>query len=124
MKTYALIFRMDITTESAQPSAKQMETYMNDWMKWVNLMSENGQLAEGGNHFSKAGKLLRPGEKTQDGPYTENSESVAGYLLVHAKDMDGAVTLAEKCPILNGEGTSVEIRELATPGEMQDMERS
>jgi hypothetical protein len=41
----------------------------------------------------------------------------AGYLVILAKDMNEAVSIAENCPILAGEGTSVEIRETATPGQ-------
>lgn len=110
---------MDITTESAQPDTGQMETYMKDWMKWMNWISEKGQLAEGGNHFSRQGTVLRPHKQVENGPYTVNRESVAGYLLVMAKNMEEAILIAKKCPILNGEGTSVEVRETATPGEIQ-----
>jgi len=34
-----------------------------------------------------------------------------------AESLDEATGIAEKCPILNGQNTSVEIREVATPGE-------
>jgi hypothetical protein len=116
MKTYALIFRMDITTQSAQPSPEQMEVYMQDWMKWLDFISAKGQLAEGGNHFSyKVAKVLRPGNIVTEGPYEVNKESVAGYILVFANDLDSAVRIAKKCPILQGEGTSVEVRETEAP---------
>jgi hypothetical protein len=42
-----------------------------------------------------------------------NNESVAGYILIFAKDMDEAVHIAKACPILLGEGTSVEVRKVA-----------
>jgi hypothetical protein len=56
MKKFALLFRMDITTESAQPTPEQMERYMEEWTSWVNGIAEKGQLADG-NHFSKQGRL-------------------------------------------------------------------
>jgi hypothetical protein len=117
MKNYVLMFRMDITTAVAQPSPEQMKVYMEQWGQWVNGIASRGNLADGGNHFSREGKVLKPHNTITDGPHTAGSESVAGYLIIHAKDMKDAVSIAEKCPILAGEGTSVEIRETANPGQ-------
>jgi len=115
MKEYVLLFRMDITTPEAQPSAKQMEMYMVDWMDWINYIGDKGQLADGGNHLSYSGKTIRPFNVLVDEPYTQKKESVTGYIVIRAWDMDDAVRIAKKCPILDGEGTSVEVRETATP---------
>ena len=79
-------------------------------------MDDNKQLADGGNHFSKQGKNLQPHNKITDEPYMANGQSVAGYIIIYAKDMEEATSIASKCPILNGENTSVEIRETALPG--------
>jgi hypothetical protein len=117
MKDYVLMFRMDITTAGAQPTAQQMKVYMKQWEQWINGIESRGNLAEGGNHFSREGKVLKPHNTITDGPYTAGNESVVGYLVIHAKDMKDAVSMAEKCPILAGEGTSVEIRETASPGQ-------
>ena len=114
---------MDITSKEAQPAPGQMQQYMQDWMAWINEISEKGQLANGGNHFLPAGKLLRPKNKITDGPYTVNKESVAGYIIILARNMKGAILVAEKCPILEGVGTSVEIRETATPQGMKEVKR-
>lgn len=116
MTKYVLLFRMDITSESAQPTAEQMQNYMTSWMEWIDSIASKGRLADGGNHFSKTGKLLRPKGKITDGPYVANKESVAGYIIIQAKNMNDAVSIAEKCPILKGKGTSVEIRGTAMPG--------
>lgn len=32
MKEFVLLFRMDITNAEAQPTPKQMETYMQQWI--------------------------------------------------------------------------------------------
>jgi len=111
MKEYVLLFRMDIT---ARPSQEQMDAYMRDWTHWINDIADADQLAEGGNHLSYTeARVLRKNDSPDDKPYTVNHESVAGYIIVLAKDLDGATTLAEKCPILQGEGTSVEVRAVA-----------
>lgn len=117
MKEFVLIFRMDITTKNVQPTKEQMNLYMQQWMEWINDITAKGQLSEGGNHFSKQGKVLKPKKEISEGPYTENQTSVAGYIIILAKDINGATVIASECPILNGENTSVEIREIASPGE-------
>jgi hypothetical protein len=116
MKEFALLFRMNITTEEAQPSKEQMDIYMQTWMQWINDMADKGQLADGGNHFSKQGRVLRPKNEVVETPYIADNNSVAGYLIVLANNLDEATIIAQKCPILSGENTSVEIRELGTPG--------
>jgi hypothetical protein len=115
MKEYVLIFRMDITTRGAQPSPEQMKLYMVQWMEWIGDISSQGKLADGGNHLSQAGKVLRKGNAVSEKPYTKNRESVAGYIIIYAKSITDAVRIARKCPILEGEGTSVEVRETANP---------
>ena len=117
MKEFALLFRMDITSKSAKPTDKQMKIYMQQWMEWLNYISGKGQLADGGNHFSREGRVLKPKKKMIEKPYISDNLSVAGYLIIKAKDLGDATMIAEKCPILNGENTSVEIRALAAQGE-------
>jgi hypothetical protein len=115
MKKYILIFRLDILTKEAQPTEEQMEIYLQQWTKWLDGISKTDQLAEGGNHLQYSGKVIKPGRVIVEQPYSANSESVTGYILVLAKNMDEAVRIAEKCPILNGgDRNSVEIRETAT----------
>jgi hypothetical protein len=112
MDEYILIFRMDITTKEAQPSPDQMERYMQQWEAWVSSIAARGQLAEGGNHLSAEGRVLRPNAEAVNGPYTENRQSVAGYILIQADSLEDATAIAGECPILGGEGTSVEVRRI------------
>jgi hypothetical protein len=111
MKEFVLIFRMDIITKEVQPTRMQMEIYMQQWMEWIESISEKGQLADGGNHLSTKGKVIRPGNEVSDGPYVADQNSVAGYIIILANDIREATSIASKCPILNGENTSVEVRE-------------
>lgn len=115
MKQFALIFRMDITSAEARPSKEQMELYMEQWATWIDELSSRQRLV-GGHHFSPEGRTLRAGQVVANDPYTENRESVAGYIIILAEHIDDAVLVAERCPILQGKGTSVEVRETANPG--------
>ena len=114
MNEYLLLFRMDITSPEAQPSPEQMDLYMMQWERWINSIADQNKLAEGGNHLSAEGKVLSSGNKINSGPYTVNKESVAGYIIILASNLDEAVSIAQDCPILLGEGTSVEVRRIAS----------
>ncbi len=106
---------MDVVNDAAQPGPEQMEEYMQQWWDWIGWIGEKGQLAEGGRHFSRGGRLLLPGNKMQEGPCVSDGISLAGYIHVLAADLNAAVKLAAKCPILNGQHTSVEVRETIDP---------
>lgn len=116
MKEFVLLFRMDITNEEAQPTKKQMETYMQQWLSWINEIAVNDQLADGGNHFSQQGRVLKSNNEVVETPHIADNNSIAGYIIVLAENLDEASKIAKRCPILNGQNTSVEIRETATTG--------
>lgn len=117
MKEFVLLFRMNIATKEAQPTKEQMKIYMQEWMEWINNIADEGYLAEGGNHFSRTGRVLRSDNSITESPHISYNNSVAGYIIVLAKNISDASRLAERCPILKGENTSVEIREVASAGE-------
>ena len=117
MKEFVLLFRMDILNKEAQPSKKQMDIYMQQWVSWINEIADNERLADGGNHFSRQGRVLKPNNEVVETPYIADNNSIAGYIIVLANNIDEATKIAKKCPILNGQNTSVEIRETATPGQ-------
>lgn len=117
MKKFVLLFRMDLTNAEAQPTRKQMETYMQQWTSWINEIAGNNQLSDGGNHFSRQGRVLKSNNEVVETPHIAGNHSIAGYIIVLAKNLDEATKIAKKCPILNGQNTSVEIRETAAPGQ-------
>ncbi len=117
MKEIVLLFRMNITTKEAQPTNEQMKIYMQKWIEWINYITDKGQLADGGNHFSRTGRVLKTNNSITESPDISDNKSVAGYIIVLAKNLNDASKLAERCPILKGENTSVETREVATPGQ-------
>lgn len=49
-----------------------------------------------------------------DGPFTEAREAVGGFSIIDVPDLDAAIALARSWPMLELDGTSVEIRPLVT----------
>ena len=111
MDEFVLLFRLDIITKEAQPSPEQMQVYMKQYHDWVGGIAAQNKFS-GGTGLSTEGRVLKSHQVITDGPYAEIKESVAGYIIIKAKDFDEAVSLAKDCPMLNGEGNSVEIRKI------------
>ena len=109
MKEFLLVFRMDILTIEMQPTRAQMKLYMEQWNHWIESINADG-IVTGGNHLSKKGKVLLPGNKENAGPYVSNKQSIAGYLTIKTKTERSAIAIAKRCPILHGKRTSVEVR--------------
>ena len=109
MNEFLIIMRLDLLTKSAQPSPEQLQAYMKMYHDWVGGIAAQNKFI-GGKGLSTEGKVLKPHNIVTDGPYAETKESVAGYIMIKAKDFDEAVGIAKQCPILMGDGNSVEVR--------------
>lgn len=109
---FVLIFRRDMTTKETQPTPAQMELFKKQWEGWINDLAVKNKLTDWGNQLSTEGRVLKPNNVITDSPYTEQSASVAGYIIIKETSFDEAVNLAKGCPILQGEGTSVEVRRI------------
>jgi len=111
MDEFILLFRLDITTKDAQPSPEQLQVYMKQYHDWVGGIAAQNKFI-GGKGLSTEGRVLLANQVVTDGPFVEIKESIAGYIMVRAKDFDEAVSLGKGCPILNGVGNSVEVRKI------------
>jgi len=48
-----------------------------------------------------------------NGPFGEIKETIGGFIIVKADSIDEAVDFAKGCPVLQGEGNSMEVRKIA-----------
>jgi len=48
-----------------------------------------------------------------NGPFGEIKETLGGFMTVRAESIDEAVEFAKGCPVLQGEGNTVEVRKIA-----------
>ena len=112
MKEYILLFRANYQ-DIANVSAEVTQERNNRWMDWINDLVDNNHLAEGGNHLTPEGKILRSNGEFTVESLPRDKESLLGYILILASSFNEAVELAKGCPILTGKGTSVEVREIS-----------
>jgi hypothetical protein len=106
---YLLLFRGMDWYQDLSP--EEMQKTMTEWMTWFNRLLAEGR-CKGGQSLGPEGKTVSGKiRNVTDGPYAEAKEAVAGYFLLHVKDMDEALEIAKECPTL-GFGTTVEVRPL------------
>ncbi|MCI0413342.1 YciI family protein [bacterium] len=109
MSKFMYLFRSNPASYKSM-SAEQMQQTMKKWMAWKETLEKSGHIKQLGERLDATGKVVRGKMKAvTDGPYVEVKDSIQGYMLVEANDMDQALELAKGCPILEGDGT-VEIR--------------
>lgn len=112
MDEYIVLMRLDLLTKEKQPTPEQLKGYMQQYHAWVDGIVAKGQFV-GGTGLSPEGKVLKAQGLITDGPFAEIKESIAGFIVIRAGSLDEAVEIARGCPILNGEGNSVEVRKIA-----------
>ncbi|MCF0052059.1 YciI family protein [Dyadobacter chenwenxiniae] len=111
MDEYIILMRLDLLTKEAQPSPEQMQEYMKQYHDWVGSIEAENKFS-GGKGLSIEGKVLKYNDVITDGPFAEIKESIAGFIMIKAENFEEAVKIAQACPILKGEGNSVEVRKI------------
>jgi hypothetical protein len=111
MEEYALIMRHQDGTKIASP--EQMQIWMKQTMDWIGGISAQNKFSNGiGLPFADA-RVVRPNNIVTNGPFGEIKETIGGLIIVKADSVDEAVEFAKGCPVLQGEGNSVEVRKIA-----------
>lgn len=115
MEEYLILMRLDLLTKEAQPSPEQLQVYMKMYHEWVASISANNQFI-GGKGLATEGKVIKSGHVITDGPFAEIKESLAGFIMIRANNLEEATEIANRCPILEGPGNSVEVRKVVSNG--------
>ena len=110
MKDFLFVFRMN-QSEMPKLSPEEMQANTKRWMDWIGSIAAQNKLTDRGNRLAPSGKVLKPNDVITDGPYTEIKESIGGYSIIKADDLDQATEIAKGCPGLQF-GGSVEVREI------------
>jgi hypothetical protein len=99
---------------TAEEAAKVRAEEIPKWGEFMAWMAERGIQSEGlelGGPWNVKTVRVRDGEALiTDGPYAETKEQIGGYFLVELENLDQAIELASRIPIVHK--GSVEIRPL------------
>ncbi len=110
MEEFALIMRHEDGHKVASP--EQIEIWMKQTMNWIDgIAAQNRFRGSAGLPFEDA-RVVRPNNAVTNGPFGGIKETIGGFIIVKANSVDEAVEFAKGCPVLQGEGNSVEVRKI------------
>jgi len=111
MEDYILIFRHQDGSKVASP--EQIQEWMKQTMDWIGGIAAQNKFSGGnGLPFGDA-KVVHHNNVVTNGPFGEIKETIGGYIIVKADTIDEAVEFAKGCPVLQGDGNTVEVRQIA-----------
>jgi hypothetical protein len=111
MDEYVLIFRHEDGNKIASP--EQLQIWMKQTKDWIGGIAAQNKFSGGtGLPFDDA-KVVWHNNVVTNGPFGEIKETIGGFITVKANSVDEAVGFAKGCPVLQGEGNSVEVRKIA-----------
>src|SRR6478672_2649260 len=111
MEEYALIMRHEDGKKIASP--EQMQIWMKQTMDWIGGIAAQNKFVSGTGLPFDGAKVVRSNKVVTNGPFGEIKETIGGFIIVKANSIDEAVEFAKKCPILQGEGNTMEVRRIA-----------
>ena len=114
MDEYLLIMRHEDGRKIASP--EQMEIWMKQTMDWIGGIAAQNKFVGGtGLPFDDARVVKTKNAKKMvtNGPFGEIKETIGGFITVRADSVEEAVEFAKGCPVLQGEGNTVEVRKIA-----------
>jgi hypothetical protein len=111
MDEFILIFRHEDGNKAASP--EQMQIWMKQTMDWIGGIAAQNKFSGGNGLPFENAKVVRPNNVVTNGPFGEIKETIGGYVIVKANSVEEAVEFAKGCPVLQGEGNSVEVRKIA-----------
>ena len=94
-----------------KPSPAHMEEMYAQFNAWRTQFQDN--IVDMGGKL-KAGKLVTT-DGVSDGPFVETKEIIGGYMILSARSLDEAITIASGVPGLVSPGSGVEVREIVAP---------
>lgn len=111
MDEFMLIFRHEDGKKVASP--EQIEHWMKQTMDWIGGIAAQNKFGGGNGLPFEGSKVVWHNNVVTNGPFGEIKETIGGYIIVKAESVDEAVEFAKGCPVLQGDGNSVEVRKIA-----------
>jgi hypothetical protein len=111
MSDFVLLLRSsEADFQEAMGTPERAQKSLEAWLAWLAELESAGQLKSPGLPLERSGKSVRGKElEVTDGPFAEAKDMVLGFIVIRARDLEEAVSIAKGCPIVLG-GGAVEVR--------------
>lgn len=110
MKEYILIFRHENVNGKVSP--EQIQQWMQQQMDWVNTIVAQNKFVRGTGLLFDDAKVVNHKKLVTNGPFGDIKETLGGFIIVKAESANEAAEFAKGAPILQGEGNTVEVRQI------------
>lgn len=110
MDEFILIFRHMDGKEVASP--EQIQIWMQQTMDWISIMAKQGKYVSGTGLSFEDARVIQHGGVVTNGPFGEIKETLGGFVIVKADSLEEVTEFAKLCPVLQGDGNTVEIRRI------------
>ena len=111
MNEYALIMRHQDGSKVASP--EQMQVWMKQTMDWIGGIAAQNKFVSGTGLPFEDARVVNHDKVVTNGPFGDIKETIGGFIIVKAESADEAAEFAKGCPVLQGEGNTVEVRKIA-----------
>ena len=111
MDEFILIFRHQEGQKVASP--EQMQIWMKQTMDWIGGIAAQNKFSGGNGLLFADSKIVHHNNVVTNGPFGDIKETIGGYAIVKADSINEAVDFARGCPVLQGDGNTVEVRKIA-----------
>lgn len=94
-------------------SPEEIQESIRRYSAWAQKLRAEGKLTSAEKLKDNTGLLLgrKNGQTAVDGPFAETKETIGGYFIINAANMNEALEISKECPALS-EGGLVELREI------------
>ncbi len=82
-------------------------------MQWINQIAAQNKFVDGKGLLFDQARVVHGGGNVTEGAFGNTAETIGGFVIVLAESIEEATGFAKDCPVLQGEGNSVEVRRLA-----------
>jgi hypothetical protein len=107
-----LFIQRSVPGKREPPSPAQMQEMYAAFNAWKEKFKDN--IVDMGGKLKPGGKIVTASGVT-DGPFIEVKEIVGGFMIVAAESFERALEVARESPGVMMPGSSVEVREIASP---------
>ena len=108
MEKFLLLIREDLVKRS-QNTPSQLHHNIQLMLPWVQSMAQVGNFLQA-DPLAGNGTYVGKDYVLSDGPFIEAKESISGFFIIEAENLEQATSIAQACPlVLNGTGV-VEVR--------------
>ncbi|MGA1977892.1 MAG: YciI family protein [Bacteroidales bacterium] len=114
MEEYALIMRHEDGNKIATP--EQIQEWRKQTSDWINAIKAHNKFVSGTGLLFEDAKVVKTESSRGmviEGPFGISNQTVGGFIIIKADSVGEAVEFAKGCPVLQGDGNSVEVRKIA-----------